>query len=525
MAVSSTFAGTAGVTGTTNATGTAARFNKPSGIARDSANNLFVADYENHTIRKITAAGVVTTFAGSPGAIGSVDGPSGEARFYYPHHLAVDASNNVFVTEANGTRIRKITAAGNVTTVGGSGDTLTMDGTGEFARFMRPTGIAAAPDGTLYVSEPDYLHAVVRGTTPALSAVATIDDPSGAIHVTRQLSATPASGTAYLWRQIRKPSNSTASLSSTSVANPTFTPDVPARYDFELDATSASARSITRVTLDAQCASSMTIGPASLPDAMAGASYSATISVGGGTGPYLLTTEGSHPGLTLSSDGLLSGTVSAGSYGFTVKASDSIGCRAERYYWFMVYPYPPPTGLVADGSVSSAAVFLTWNAVPGAAGYRIYRRSPGVWYTLVGEQPGTSHSDFDVLPNKAYLYLVRARDASGNETQDSNIDLATTVAFTDASLSGVAVKAQHLLQLRQAVNAMRELSGEGPVPFTDAALTGLAIKGIHLTELRTQLNVVRGYLALPSIVFTDDPLGSARPVKAIHINQLRNGVK
>ena len=88
--------------------------------------------------------------------------------------------------------------------VGGVSEFLTMDGTGEFARFMRPTGIAVAPDGTLYVSEPEYLHAIVRGKTPALSAVATIDEPNGAIHATRQLSAAPASGTTYVWRQIRR---------------------------------------------------------------------------------------------------------------------------------------------------------------------------------------------------------------------------------------------------------------------------------------------------------------------------------
>lgn len=518
-----TFAGTAGETGTANGTGGIARFNKPAGIARDSANNLFVADLENHTIRKITPAGVVTTFAGSPGEGSFGDGPAAEARFYLPHYLAIDASNNVYVTEFYGRRIRKITPAGFVTTIGGSGDSLLMDGTGDHARFYKPTGIAVAPDGTVYVTEPDHAHGIVRGRQPALSATATIDDPSGTIHVPRQLAATPNSGTSYVWRQIRKPSNSSASLSSTTSATPTFTPDVPARFEFELDATAGSQRSITRVTLEAQC-SSMTMGPASLPNAMAGASYSATISVGGGTPPYLLTTEGMHPGLTLSSSGLLSGTVSAGNYAFYVKASDSIGCRTERYYSFTVYPYPAPTGLVANAS-SPNAVFLTWNAVPGAAGYRIYRRSPGIWYTLVGEQPGTSHSDFDVLPDKAYLYFVRARDGSGNETQDSNIDLATTIVFTDAALGGVAVKAQHFLQLRQAVDAIRGLAGYAPNAYTDPALTGMTIKAVHLTELRTQLNLARGYVGLPSVMFTDDPLGSARPIKAMHINQLRNNAK
>src|SRR4030095_7119473 len=79
-----TVAGTAGMPGSDDGTGSAARFTSPSEVAVDSANNLYVADTGNHTIRKITPVGVVTTFAGSPGVPGSADGTGSAARFNSP---------------------------------------------------------------------------------------------------------------------------------------------------------------------------------------------------------------------------------------------------------------------------------------------------------------------------------------------------------------------------------------------------------------------------------------------------------
>ena len=114
-----TMAGGAGVSGSTDATSTAARFNSPAGIAVDAAKNVYVSDTGNHTIRKITCAGAVTTLAGSPGLSGSTDATGIDARFNSPAGLAVDASGNVFVCDAGNHTIRKITSAGVVTTVAG----------------------------------------------------------------------------------------------------------------------------------------------------------------------------------------------------------------------------------------------------------------------------------------------------------------------------------------------------------------------------------------------------------------------
>lgn len=168
--VVTTFAGS-GVAGSTNATGILASFNYPTGIAIDGAGNLFVADAQNCKIRKITTIGVVTTFAGS-GALGSVNATGINASFKYPSGVAVDASGNVFVADNGNHLIRKITSAGVVTTLAGSGVAGSTDAAGLSASFNFPTSVAVNGLGKVFVA--DRSNNKIRIITVAGGVVTTL---------------------------------------------------------------------------------------------------------------------------------------------------------------------------------------------------------------------------------------------------------------------------------------------------------------------------------------------------------------
>jgi sugar lactone lactonase YvrE len=155
--VVTTLAGLAGNAGNADGSGTAARFNDPAGVAVDLAGNLYVADQGNHTIRKVAPQGtnwVVATLAGLAGHWGSVDGTGSEARFNYPSGLAVDGSGNVYVADFGNCALRRITPAGAVATVAGlAGTSGAADGTAGAARFSLPLGVALDSAGNAYVSD------------------------------------------------------------------------------------------------------------------------------------------------------------------------------------------------------------------------------------------------------------------------------------------------------------------------------------------------------------------------------------
>lgn len=289
--VVTTLAGVPGTSGRVDGTGSEARFNSPSGVALDGSGNVYVADRnnyairkvtpsgvvttlagslegppvglaadssgivyvadaQNHTIRKVTAAGVVTTLAGLAGSPGSVDGTGSGARFKSPTGLAVDGTGNVYVADSGNSSMRKVAASGVVTTVAGLAETVgNVDGTGSAARFNHPGGVAVDAFGNVFVA--DSGNNAIRKGTAALSDTATIDSPTGPTGSTRHLGSSPHTASSWLWEVVRRPADSTAPLSSTTVAAPTFAPDRPGLQTFRLTASDGVRSSISMVDLTA----------------------------------------------------------------------------------------------------------------------------------------------------------------------------------------------------------------------------------------------------------------------------------
>jgi NHL repeat/Bacterial Ig domain len=277
--VVTSLAGMAGVAGTNNGTGASARFNGPAGVAVDGSGNVYVAEYQNHAIRKITSAGVVTTLAGLVGTFGTRDGVGVAARFNYPQGVAVDRSNYVYVADGgndcirkvapdgtvttlaglcgnsgsdDGTNsvarfnsplgiavdsasnlfigdtgnqvVRKITPDGVVSTIGGqAGTSGSTDGSGSEARFNYPEGVAVDANGFVYVT--DSSNHTIRKGNPALPDYPVVDVPIASIGNVRHLDVTNLTTTSWSWSIVRYPAAGTAQLSATTVHNPTFNPD------------------------------------------------------------------------------------------------------------------------------------------------------------------------------------------------------------------------------------------------------------------------------------------------------------
>lgn len=300
-------------TGVQGGSDSPAQFNYPQGIAVDGAGNVYVADTYNHTIRKIDQLGNVSTLAGLAGSFGNTDNTTGtNARFKYPYDVAVDAAGTVYVADGNNRAIRtiatngfvmtlapfvtphwpsgvtvdralppvlyvsdcggnailKITSGGVVTTLAGSGAYGSADGTGSDASFDDPAGLAVDGAGTIYVA--DFNSSTIRVGVPAIADVATIDAASGPTGIARQLDTAPQTATSWRWSIDVAPAGSVAQLSSTSVRNPTFTPDVAGVYTFRLLASGPGGASISTVSLDSTNATLpptiTAINPASGPD-------------------------------------------------------------------------------------------------------------------------------------------------------------------------------------------------------------------------------------------------------------------
>ena len=228
-------------------------------------------------------------------------------------------------------------------------------------------------------------------------------------------------------------------------------------------------------------------------------------------------------GSTTASGASVTFVPSASPVTLTVIATNSNGCAItdRKVLSLDSVTLTAPASITATAA-SATSVAVSWPAVANATGYQVHRSSGGGTFTQVGTPAGTSFTDSTASAGTAYLYRVRAT-ASGSTGPFSVVDLATTVMFTDPTLTaGISTpKDEHFTQLLTAVNAVRRLGGLATVSFASPApAAGVTVRQAHLDTLRTALNQARSALSLPTLSYATEAT-----IRAAHVTQLRGGVR
>lgn len=268
----------------------------------------------------------------------------------------------------------------------------------------------------------------------------------------------------------------------------------------------------------------ITMNPSSLPAATVGETYpSVTFAQSGGSGAITYKLTGTLPNGMSFAGGTLSGTPGqVGEYPLVVTAADANGCWTRKEYVLTVTG-TCPMNLVA-AAAGAGSVQLSWTGVSGATSYQVWRSSLGQAATHIAS-PLTNEYDDTTAANRTYVYYVRA--VTGAQVScPSNFEIATTIAFSDPVITAdnTVVKLVQFTQLQSAVNAVRAAAGLDPASFSSITV-GSRIRTAHVHELRSALTPARAILGLPAISFTDQPLTAATPIRAVHLTELRNGVK
>jgi hypothetical protein len=218
--------------------------------------------------------------------------------------------------------------------------------------------------------------------------------------------------------------------------------------------------------------------------------------------------------------------VLSGNYGATLGPWDIEAVRTVYESTISTSPLGIPSNLVAT-AISSSSVGIAWSAAANASGYQLERSVNDGAFVLIASPAGTSYLDNSVSADTTYVYRVRATGGTGTTPSAySNRDHATTIIFTDDPLvpGETVIKAIHLIELREAVNAVRAAAGLAPVSWTDPSPAGVPVRAVHIEELREALTPALTLLG-KTASYTDPVLTTDTPVKAVHFQEIRDQVK
>ena len=417
--------------------GVSARFANPWGACIDAVGNIYVGDYMNHRIRKISPTGIVTTLAGN-GVPGYADGQGTVAQFSLPTGIAIDAAGNVYVADAGNTRIRKISPTGIVTTLAGSEMSGYADGQGTAAQFEALYDIAADTAGNIYVVDVHRIRKISPTgivTTLAGSEIGGYADGQGASARFYGLSgiAVDASGSLYLVdagnKRIRKvsPTGMVTTLAGSGVGGYADGQGAVAQFSAALDIAVdvlgnlyvTDNSSIRKITFSTP-ASAPTLFTAQTPPTTINGNtpYSYTFIANGSPVPfYSIASGGPPPGLVLSTNGTLSGTPTAvGTYSFAVAATNTSGTLVSTMVTLTVNAVAPASFTAASptttASVGAAIQPYTFAATGfPAPTYSVASGTLPIGLTL---NPASGQLSGTPTTGGAYSFTVQASNSVGS---------------------------------------------------------------------------------------------------------------
>lgn len=442
-----TFAGN-GTAGDTDATGTSARFREPWGLAIDGSANLYVSERQGYRIRRVTTPGAVVTRIAGTNSAGCVDGTGFVVRFSILGGIAFGPNGDLYIAEDWNSTIRRLNVStGAVTTVAGKcDDEGAQDGIGTDATFYSAYSVAFDGSGRLYVA--DYFNRHIRVGLPLIDDAATIDSPTGGTGLPRQLDTAPQTATSWTWNVRRRPAGSHTTISNPALRNPTATPDTDDQFIFELNAEGGTLGRISTAQVVASCTAP---APPSITSSSPNPSCAGS----------RVTLEAT-PGYT-------SYLWSNGAYGRVITVSPSVqtvytvrgligSCMSDPSadHTQDVYTPDAATSLTATPTAPNR-VTVSWTAPGGPAvhHYNVYRAAKscgsGMPFSKIGTSATTSYNDDTATPGETYSYYVKAASAGDAcESAASNCDDATAYGDcpTDPTFAGLTSVTANNCRLR-----------------------------------------------------------------------------